>query len=134
MTCRESCRLLYVVVWFGVYVVVHARMHAMLSALASRDQLLRGTKHSGRCNELTRFADFLLLDPGSLVAEFRELRVVADRVRQMSCSNASAWAAAFEDTQATAKRKTLGATCCPPCGCMWSILPLVWNSVSKNGN
>ena len=58
------------------------------------------------CDELTRLAGFLSLDPAGLVAEFQELRAVADRVRQSSsCSNASAWAAAVRDTQATAKRK-----------------------------
>ena len=57
-------------------------------------------------DELTRLADFLGLDPVGLVDEFRELRVVAERVRRTtSCSNASAWDAAIKETQACARRR-----------------------------
>jgi hypothetical protein len=51
-------------------------------------------------------ANFLALNPEGLVAEFRDLRVVAERARQTTtCSNASAWAAAIHDTQTSPKRR-----------------------------
>ena len=57
-------------------------------------------------DELTRLADFLGLDPVGLVDEFRELRVVAERVRRTTfCSNASAWDVAIKETQACARRR-----------------------------
>jgi len=55
---------------------------------------------------LIRVAGFLALDPEGLVAEFRDLRIVAERLRQTTtCSNASAWATAVHDTQTSPKRR-----------------------------
>jgi hypothetical protein len=55
---------------------------------------------------LVRVANFLALNPEGLVAEFRDLRVVAERVRQTTtCSNASDWAAEIHDTQTSPKRR-----------------------------
>ena len=57
-------------------------------------------------DELTCLANFLALDPAGLVDEFRELRVVAEQVRQaMSCSNTSAWGVAIRETQASSRRR-----------------------------
>jgi hypothetical protein len=57
-------------------------------------------------DELTRLAHFLTLDPVGLVDEFRELRVVAEQVRQTtSCSNTSAWDVAIKETQACTRRR-----------------------------
>ena len=57
-------------------------------------------------DELTRLANLLALDPAGLVDEFRELRVVAEQVRQAtSCSNTSAWGVAIRETQASSRRR-----------------------------
>ena len=48
----------------------------------------------------------MALDPEGLVAEFRDLRIVAERLRQnTTCSNASAWVTAVHDTQTSPKRR-----------------------------
>ena len=55
---------------------------------------------------LIRLAGFFVLDREGLVAEFQDLRIVAERARQTaSCSNASAWVAAVHDAQTSSKRR-----------------------------
>ena len=55
---------------------------------------------------LIHVAGFSALDPEGLVAEFQDLRIVAERLRQTtSCSNASAWVTAVHDTQTSPKRR-----------------------------
>ena len=55
---------------------------------------------------LIRVAGFWALDPEGLVAEFQDVRIVAERLRQTTyCPNASDWVTAVHETQTSRKRR-----------------------------
>ena len=90
---------------------------------------------------LIRVAGFLALDPKGMVAEFRDLRIVAERPRKKkntTCSNASAWATAVHDTQTSPKRRACYnvRNLLPALRryMVYSVFPPAWNNASPNAN
>ena len=88
---------------------------------------------------LVRVANFLALNPEGLVAEFRDLRVVAERVRRPRLAQTPPIGRLRFTTHKqvpSGELATKCATCCPLCGGTWSnpILPPAWSNASPNVN